>query len=81
MAPRGGQFELRDELTGAVPQGHLPDKKKCAEDRGDECIAAMQGGGIAHQIELHHPVPKIWITISNPFREGDSSEYLHIEKV
>lgn len=44
--------------------------------RGDKCIAAMQGEWIAHQLELHHPVPKSWITISNPFKESEVSIYI-----
>lgn len=72
-------FELRDKLAGAVPQRHLPDKKKHPEDRGDKCVTTMKREGITHEIELHKPAPQI--TMSNRFKKGNSIDHLHIEMV
>lgn len=38
----GGELELRDKLTGAIPQRHLPDNKRQPEDRGDKYLLAQQ---------------------------------------
>lgn len=62
VAPRGGDFELRDELAGAVPQGYLPDKEKCAEDRrqmhcsyimGMDCTSARAASSCPQILDYH----------------------------
>lgn len=69
VAAGGGEFELREELAGAVPQRHLPERKTHPE------------GTNTRQIELHKPAAIFWISLRNPFKKGNSIGHLHIEKV